>query len=337
MAQEIGKKYPVDQEGETIPLDDDITEAGPGDILQIVYETEKDLVRQNIRDIIVDTLKMKEEYGYFVLHHIKIDKRQVTVQFSVAPAPGDISASPEISLAWVTVAKVILLAAALAGILAWFLNMVVNVVNQKILRRPPATGHAEVVATDQESGLPLANVDITVGGQTKKTGVNGEAAFFEDLIIGTYTVIGADLDGYQSPEAGSVTVIEDAIASCTIWYKPDDWIEPSHGWLVIATNPIDGPIYIQGEVVGEGYASLYLEKGDYDVYFGTIEGYNTPPMVTLKVVGGQTTSYVAYYTLPVTEWWQKYIKYALIGGGAIIGAAVLVPELIRAITRRRST
>jgi|GEM_PF-3043386 len=340
-AQEIGKKYPVDQDGVTVPLDDDVTLAGPGDILQLVYETEKDLVRQNIRDIIIETLKMKEEYGLFVLHYVKVGTRQVTVQFSVAPhgadisaAGGDITADPRIAAIPLFI-KVIIVAASLAGIIAWLLNMTVNVINQKILRRPPATGHAEVVAKDQKTGLPLPNVNITLAGQTKKTGSSGEAAFFKDLIIGSYTVIGATIPDYQPPEAGSVTVTEAAVASCTIWYKPDDFIEPTHGWLSLATNPVEGKIYVQGQLVGEGYAYLHIEKGDYDVYFGTVEGYYTPPSVTLKVVGGQITPYVAYYTQPFPEWWEKYLKYALIGGGVIIGAAVLIPQITQAATRPR--
>ena len=344
MAMEIGRKYRVDLDGETVPIDDDVTEAGPGDILQIVYETEKDLVRQNIRDVIVDTLKMKEEYGFFVLHHIKIDKRRITVQFSVAPAgaeisaaAGDITASPQISGVVIPLfVKIIVLAASLAGIFAWLLNMTVDTINQKILRRPPATGHAEVVAKDQETDLPLANVNITMAGQTKKTGRNGEAAFFKDIIIGKYTVIGANVTGYQPPEAGSVTVVEAAVASCTIWYKPDGYVEPTHGWLSLATAGAEGDIYVEGQIVGKpGYAHLYIEKGDYDVYFGPVEGYITPPMATLKVVGGKTTSYIAYYELPVGEWWKKYVYYALIGGGVIIGAAILIPQVIQIATKPR--
>ena len=346
MAYELGKQYPVDQDGVTVPLNDDVTEAGPGDIVQLIFETEQVMTREEIRDVIHGTLKMKEEYPLFVLHYLKIDSRKITAQFSVAPygagdvsaEGGDITASPQIS-AWPVIplfVKIIILAASLAGIILFVLDKAADIVNQKILRRPPATGNAEVIALDMESDLPIPNVNITVAGQTKKTGPNGEAAFFKDLIIGTYTVIGANVTGYQPPETGSVTVIENAVASCTLWYAPDDYVEPTHGWLSIATARAEGDIYVQGEIVGKpGYAYVYLEKDDYDVYFGPVEGYITPPMVTLKVRGDKVTSYVAYYELPLTEWWLKYAKYILIGGGAIIGTAILLPQIVQIATRPR--
>lgn len=37
------------------------------------------------------------------------------------------------------------------------------------------------------------------------------------------------------------------------------------------------------------------------------------------------------------RWYEKYIRYALIGGGIILGAALIVPQVIRAITRRGKT
>ena len=57
-------------------------------------------------------------------------------------------------------------------------------------------------------------------------------------------------------------------------------------------------------------------------------------MQTANIVGNQDESILAYYIKPYDRWWEKYIKYALIGGGAIIGTAILLPEIVRQVSRR---
>lgn len=338
---ELGRKYPCRTEGVQIPLDDETTEMKPGEVLEQVIEVDGTLDRQTTREIMLQILFMKHDYPEFVLHYVKVETSRVTVQFSIAPvgatisgASGGISDETRIALGIVT--TVLLISLAVLAIIAGLTVLTCAIKEIWWFAPKPKKGNAEVVAIDMESDLPIPNVNITVAGQTKKTGPNGEPAFFKDLIIGTYTVIGADVDGYQPPETGSVTIVWGTVASCTLWYAPDGYVEATHGWLSIATAVATGDIYIEGRIVGEpGYAYVYLEKGDYDVYFGPVQGYITPPMVNLKVRGEKTTSYVAYYSRPEGEWWEKYIKYALIGGGAIIGAAVLIPQIAQAARRPR--
>jgi len=340
---ELGKKFPVRTEGVKVPLDDQVSELQAGDVMEQVLEVEGTLNRQATRELIHQILFMKKDYPQFVLHYLKVESSRITVQFAVAPpgaiisgAGGTISGdSDETRIAGgVAVPAIYIIAALVLAIIVAAILLTCAIKEIWVFRPKPKTGHAEVVALDQQSGLPIPNVNITVAGQTKKTGSAGQAAFFKDLVIGQYTVIGADVPNYQPPETVSVTVVWETVASCTLWYKPVDYVEPTHGWLSIATAGALGDIYIQAQIVGEpGYAYLHVEKGVYDVFFGPVKGYIHPPMVSLRVVGGWPTSHVAYYTLPPSAWWEKYAKYAIIGGGAIIGAAVLIPQIANIAAR----
>lgn len=332
-SNELGRKWPVDEEGTDIPLDDDISEMYPGDILQIVYEAEKDLNRQNVRDIIIETLKTKEEYPEFVLHYIKVGQRRITMQVSIAPMGGTVSSdvsSPRISGIWTIVAAV----AAIAAIIVLVLAFVIAAVNQRILAPKPPAGHASVIAEDQEKNIRLANVKITVSGQSKKTGPNGEAAYFKDLLVGEHVFVGEDLEGYKSPKSVTKTIYRDQVTSVTVWYQPEDWVEPDTGRLFVDTTPVRGKIWVGDLEFASGPVAITLPIGEYKVFFGYVEGYEVPPMQTANIVGNQDESILAYYIKPYDRWWEKYIKYALIGGGAIIGTAILLPEIVRKVSRR---
>lgn len=335
---ELGKKYPCRTEGDPFDINDEVSEMYPGDIVEAVYEVDGTLNRQTARAIILDILKMKEEYPNFVIHYIKCETSSVIVQFSVAPAGGSISGKADTRIAGIGL-TIFLICAGIALLITAIVVLPAAIRNGWIFRKRPATGHAEVIARNQETDAPIPDVEISVSGLTKTTGPNGEAVVFEDLVVGEHIFIGAAVDGFQPPDAVTARIIEASQILVTIWYKPDGYVEPDYGWLALATYPVEGDIYVlglnEGNPVGTGYAHIEVLKGEYSVYFGPVEGWLTPPQVPLTVVGGKTTRWVAEYTKPPDEWWEKYAKYILIGGGAIIGAAILIPQIAQAAARPR--
>lgn len=338
MARELGRKYPVQSEGYEVPLEDETTEVYAGDIVELHYVADKDLSGDAIRDCVHETLRMKEEYPEFVLHYLKFEQRRIIVQFSLAP-PSDGVTQRITAVGAIALALVIRVALILLGVLGGILGLYalkVAIDRQYILPEKPPTGDASVLAKNQETGARLANVTITVSGKTAKTGPSGEAAYFEDLAVGEHVFVGETVDDYEVPDAVTKTIEQNQVCQVTIWYKPTGWVEPTTGWLYVDTTPVRGKVWIGGtEYENKSGLALELDVGEYKVFFEAIEGYNTPAMQTANIVGGQSESILAYYMKPGENWWEKYIKYGLIGGAAIVGAAVLVPEIIRAIARRR--
>ena len=105
----------------------------------------------------------------------------------------------------------------------------------------------------------------------------------------------------------------------------------------VDTSPVKGEVWIGGVSYGEAPISpVELAIGVWDVAYGPVEGYEAPPPDTATIAGGMPTGLVAFYRRLVEGevWYEKYLKYALIGGGVILGTAVLLPQVIRAITRR---
>lgn len=328
MATELGRKWPVAEEGIEFDVNGpEIGEMAPGDIVELHFEADKDLPRQAIRDVIVDTLKIKERYPQFILHYVKIDKRKIVIQYSTAPMEGEPN-NPAI------LAVMFYVLLFIAGLLTMY-AIVVGITRGIWLRPPPPTGNASVVAKNQQTGALLPNVNISVSGITKKTGPSGEAVLFKELSIGPHVFVGAAVTGYQTPTPVTDTVIKDQTISVAIPYAPEGWTPPTTGHLAIDTTPVKGEVWVQGE--SQGVAPVFLKdvpQGQYEVNFGPVEGYDTPAPQTKTVIAGWTISCIGYYTKPAGQWWEKYAKYALIGGGIIIGAAVIIPEVIRAAVRR---
>lgn len=332
---ELGQKYPVAEKGVDVPLDDQTAEMFPGDILEAQYTSDRDLNADAVQDIIHETLRMKEQYPGFVLHYLKFETRKITAQFSVAPMGGTISSlggGHGITLGLGL--TIVLVVAALAAIIVGAYAAVISIQRQIILRPPPATGDALAIAKDSVTKLLLPNVPISTNGMEGTTGPNGEGVSFEDLLVGDHVFVGGAVEGYQAPKPVTKPVIEDKLTNVTIWYDPEGHVPPTHGWLSIDTSPIKAKVWVGGTPHGETHVVVEVLAGDHIVSFDAVEGWIHPEQQTHTVQGGETEPVIGYYTKPSGPWYEKYIMYALIGGGAIIAAAVLVPELIKTITRR---
>ena len=341
---ELGKKFPVREEGVKIPLDDDVSLMQAGEVMEQVLEVDGTLNREATKELIHQILFMKKDYPQFVLHYLKVESSRITVQFAIAPpgaiisgAGGAISGDSDETriAAGVPVTAIYIIAALVLAIITAAILLTCAIKEIWLFAPKPKTGSASVVARNQKTGAPIPNVNVSVAGQTKKTGPNGEAVLFEDLVIGDHIFVGAAVAGYQSPQPVTATVKYNEQILVTILYAPEGWVPPTTGHLAVSTSPVNGEVFLQGKSYGKAPVFIEdIEAGEYKVAFGAIQGYETPAQQTVTIRGGWTEGIVAYYKTPDAAWWEKYIRYGLIGGGVIIGAAVLIPEIMRAGIRR---
>jgi hypothetical protein len=102
----------------------------------------------------------------------------------------------------------------------------------------------------------------------------------ENLPVGDYEVLWADVEGYATPERSAVSIIEGATTTATVDYEllPDPL-----GSIVIDPNPdaIEAPWQVTlpgGSVVsGAGDSTLVdMPMGEYTLTWGEVEGWETP-------------------------------------------------------------
>ena len=200
-------------------------------------------------------------------------------------------------------------------------------------------GDAQAWAKDMKYNIPLANVKITGGGKTLTTGPNGEAVFFEDLTAGNYTFVAETKEGYHPPLAQTVTIVAGGVAEVMFRYYHLDQVPPTTGFLVVDSEPIKGGVSIGGVSYAQTPVGPFeLDAGStVAIVFSHVDGWVTPPHQVATIPQGDTITIVGTYKEPGSEdegWWEKYARYALIGGGVILGTAIILPEVVRQISRR---
>jgi hypothetical protein len=333
---ELGQHYPCSTQGIAVPLDDKTTPLYPGDVLEIWFTSDRDISIDAAFDCLRDVLKMKEQYPGFVLHYIKVETRKITMQYSIAP-PEKGAVTTGIS-AQITIAVPVLIWLCVLAVIA-IIGMVVYValVRQWILPVKLPTGNATITAKHTETQKGIPGVEIYVDGKyVGKT--DGGSVSVKNLGIGDHQFNGATIDGFHPPTPITATIIANQTINVTISYRPSDIPEPKTGYLEVYTSPFSAEVYIDTINKGPSPVAVELAIGNHTVGFASAEGYITPPVQTVTIVGGETTSVTGIYKLPEEEepWYQTALKYALIGGGIIIGSALLIPSLIREL-RRKST
>ena len=338
---EIGKYYPVQTEGVEFPVDDENASAPAGAILETWLESDEDIDPLKVADAIKELMKMKEQYPEFVLHYIKIETRKVTVQFSFAPPEGGVSGisgsggeiSPRIAAAWWLIVLGII---AIIAVVTGAILITLRAVRGWIWSPPPPVGHALISAlhTTTEKGMP--NVEISVDGEVRgSTGTGGEPLLVEDLLAGPHIFTGATIAGFHPPAQVTQSVSKDETIVVELWYRPEDEVEPTTGFLVVDTTPVKGEVWVDAYSYGDApVGPIELDIGNHDIAYGPVEDYEAPPPDTATIIGGKSVGRIGYYTKIEGPWYEKYIQYALIGGGVILGAALIVPEVIRTISRR---
>ena len=337
---ELGKKHPITTEGVEFPVDDETATMQAGDIVEAWITADRDLDPLLAGPAMEQLLKMKEQYPDFVLHYIKIETRKITVQFSAAPGSGGISQANgqaiagdiTLALAWTILIVVSAVAAIFVATMAAYFQMT----RGWIFVKPPPVGNALIHAlhTTTKKGMP--DIQISVDQDVRgTTGANGEPVLVEDLLAGPHIFTGETIAGFHAPAPITQSVLEGQQVVIEIWYRPESEPEPTTGYLTVDTSPVKGEVWVGGTSYGDApIEPIELDIGTYDVSYGPVEGYEAPPPDTATIVGGVSLGLVAFYTPIEGPWYEKYIQYALIGGGVILGAAVLLPQVIRAISKR---
>lgn len=321
---ELGQKFPCTTQGVQIPVDDEQVDIYAGEVLEAWFDADQDITIEKAFEVLHETLRMKEDYPHFVLHYIKVETRRITVQYSIAPMKT--TASPGL-----LVIAAILVALTFAGIILT-IGLTIRWI-RGWLWSPEGDAVINAVHTETQKGI--SDVAIFVDGN-KVGETDGGSVSIKGLVVGQHEFNGETLEGFHAPQQVTALIEHQKVTNIDIWYRPIDIPEPDTGYLHVYTSPVTGLVYVDGNEKGPAPISIELSIGDHTVGFGPVEGYITPQPRTVTIVGGQTKPITGEYKLPEEEdeWYEQLVKYALIGGGVILGAALLIPEAIRAITRR---
>jgi hypothetical protein len=320
---ELGYQFPCTTQGIQISVDDDQAEMYSGQVLEAWYEADRDISISSAYTVLNEILRMKEQYPYFVLHYIKIETRKITAQYSVAPV-GAVH-SPGL-----VVVLIFVLSLAIAAMIGIALNIRWT---RGYLWSP--TGTAVITAKHTETQKGISGVKIYVDGKYAGT-TDGGSVSSKRLLVGEHQFSGETRDGFHAPAPVTALIELNKNINVTIWYRPSDIPEPKTGDLNVYTTPVSGIIAVDGKEVGPSPIAVKdLSIGNHSVGFGPVEGYITPLPQQATIVGGQTTIVTGTYVLPEEEeeWFEKYIRWVLIGGGVVAGGVLLLPPAIRALRK----
>lgn len=320
---ELGRQYPCTTQGVEIPVDDP-GDIYAGDVLEAWFEADRDINVDTAFAVLVEVLRMKEEYPHFVLHYVKVETRKITVQYSIAPMKTT-GNSPLSLVLWIVIAFFVGLIAYTGLNLYW---------TRGYLVRPTGTAVINAVHTETKKGI--SGVAIYVDGNYVGR-TDGGSVSVKRLVVGPHEFNGEPLEDYHVPMPVTKEIELNKISNVDIYYRPSDIPEPKTGWLDVYTTPVTGVVSADGVERGPAPIELELSIGDHTVGFGPVEGYIAPAPQTATIVGGQRTPITGEYLVPGAEeaWYAKLAKYGLIGGGIIIGTVLVVPPVIRAIREKK--
>lgn len=101
------------------------------------------------------------------------------------------------------------------------------------------------------------------------------------LSPGTYS-IRVTLDGYTAdPVEQKMRVIRSSSPQFLFVTLKENLVPLRE--LRIETSPVSGPIYVDSVLVGEGAATMARDLGTYQITYGDLEGFHTPPPVTVAI------------------------------------------------------
>jgi len=106
---------------------------------------------------------------------------------------------------------------------------------------------------------------------------------------GSRTVSFEELYGYDTPEDVTETVSQGETVEITGEYTRQ------YGTLDVATTPVPGGIYVDGDLKATGAYNALLGVASYSITFEPINGYVTPAQQDVELVKDETTSVVAAY------------------------------------------
>lgn len=316
MVVALGYRWPCRTEGIYVNLEE--VEPQAGEIVELYFESDKDIVPQEAIKVVTEIALVKEEYPSSVIHYINIEPRRITIQYSVAPPGGHASPANWYAIYWI-------IALIIIGI------VVVYAVKRGYIFAPKTpTGRLSISAIscgDEQCSHPYGlNVDFSIAGKTYST--EGGTVDIE-LTVGEYQLIPFDEEGYQTPIPQRITIVADKAKSVELRYFEDGVTPPTTGWLITDTYPVKGMVYVNATELGKAPQQVEVDVGDYVVSFGDIKGYETPQSETCTVGGGQRVPITGKYE---SVGWPIWAKVVAIGGGTI-AAALIVPPLIRRLPK----
>lgn len=113
-----------------------------------------------------------------------------------------------------------------------------------------------------------------------------------ELKVGSYLVSFGPVTGYVNPAYQTVIIQRDRTTEVTGVYVV---LPPISGTLKVATTPVAGDIFVNGELIGNGSISIPLLVGLYTVSFGSVTNHITPNNFTASVFENQTTVITGVY------------------------------------------
>lgn len=154
-------------------------------------------------------------------------------------------------------------------------------VGEVMMGAPPSTDGWLRVVTN-----PAVPAQVTIGYDWRDTW----GLTWLTMPPGTYSVSFSDIAGYTTPLPAVATVNAGATTQVVGTYQ-------ARGWLRVMTNPaVPATIYVDGFPRNDWGMWTDLPPGTYNVCFGDVGGYATPPCQQAVLTAGQTTTITGNYT-----------------------------------------
>jgi cold shock CspA family protein len=135
---------------------------------------------------------------------------------------------------------------------------------------------------------------------------NGEKV--PEILVGDYTIVCKDIDGWIKPGNKTVSIIKDNDSSATMTYEE---MPEETGAISVRLYP-DEATGAQWKVdqsswQNSGETVPNLSEGDYTVSFKPVFGWVTPPDQTITVTANETNEITALYTQTLLAGWETKI------------------------------
>ncbi len=147
---------------------------------------------------------------------------------------------------------------------------------------------------EEDTGILYVNT-VPFGGAVYLDDVFwGLAPVEQEVDVGFYTVSFGEAAGFTTPDDVLAEVTADEITSIEVAYVP---ITGETGTLNVITTPVNGPVFVDGDLWGVAPQERGLTIGEYTVSFGAVADYDTPVDQVVEVEADLTTEVEGLYVL----------------------------------------
>lgn len=153
----------------------------------------------------------------------------------------------------------------------------------------PIGGEWEVDSAPLPTGM-LAVDSTPIRGEIFVDGQSwGIAPQSREVPVGAYSVTFGGIDGYTTPAPQEVNVNVEQTTEVT-----GEYVQQT-GVLSIDTTPVKVEVFVDGKSWGTAPLDNVVPVGVYNVTFGNVDGYTTPPPQEVSVSVEQTTEVTGQY------------------------------------------